>query len=170
MQRRGCNMKAVAATSRTIKAIQAADRMLVNVPGGKFHKGAFPSFGGETGGDFSYPGPFKISKATDTSVLLEGENLGQSRTFKNYVILGRTTLTVNEQTYSGITASGYLCLRIQFVSNNFSLSLQYFTSSMPQQADTIVYVPLAYIKCLSGKIDSIMQLQYGMVTLYSRFL
>jgi len=116
-----------------------------------------------------YDGPFKVVKASDTTVDVQGYNVGASRLFRNYVILGSNTAEeLAETTGVTITAECYVCLKITYVASAYVLAVVAVASGSfdSVQSATEYYIPLAFVKWdgTGAIIDGTpLQLQFGII-------
>lgn len=154
-------MNVLAATPRTISAIQKADGLPIVMPGGKSRKGNIPGTGG---GSSAYSGPFAVKKLSDTSVEVLGYNLTDNQYWNNYIIVGLIRIELADGASATVTASGYIYVGITYVGMfaGYVATLAH-ASILPAQDDTHIYVPLAYVVVTDSKIASITQLQYGII-------
>ena len=111
-----------------------------------------------------YNGPFQVKKKNDTEVTIRGYNLSEGRLFRNWAILGLTTVEFNEGDLT-ISGEGYACAKITYSSPNYVTAYEFVTTAnfATIQSATAYYVPLAFITWESSAIKKIYQLQYGII-------
>lgn len=175
-------MKALAVTSRTVAAIQKADRLPTVIPGGKMRKGA----GTQDAEARAYSGPFAVVEKDAGSVTLLGYNQEAGRVWRNIIDIGAYSdneyiglMTVDEQNLdidvAGITG-GWVYLDIHVVTTGTDpgqISSQYevtlfFNKDFPYQTAEHYYHRLAYLSIKDDAIIDVIQWQYGGIYLPGR--
>ena len=118
-----------------------------------------------------YDGPFAVVNSSTEStqqITVYSQNAEEGRPAAATVTLGTTVKTFAETTLS-VSASGYVYLKITYSGSAYIVETA-SAASMPAQAATEYYVPLAYVTVTDGAISDIQQLQFGQVEGAGRIL
>lgn len=113
--------------------------------------------------------PFAVLKNSDTSVILSGYNPDEGRKFHNYIDFGQDEPVELEELEIDISGNIWILLKITF---DEKIKIEVMTDiSFPGQSSTAVYVRIAYVTFMDGKIESITQYQYGAINVFTpRFI